>query len=225
MHAKGRETVFFTDILDAVPDITGMIVTMDALHTVAAHARYLHNRSAYGLFAVKENRAALFAAIDALDWSQDNPAVRIVRTEETNQERHEVREIRVQAVEPGQLPFPHAAQAILIERTTTGRGDGKIHAIAELAVTTTKEVTADAEVIARCVRGHWSVESLHHIRDVTYGEGDGRARNGTLPLILASLNSLAISLAHLAGWTNIAASHDHYRNHPDQALQPLSLTS
>lgn len=56
MRAKGKETVFFTDALDTIPDLTGMTITMDALHTVAAHARYLHGRGAYGLFAVKENR-------------------------------------------------------------------------------------------------------------------------------------------------------------------------
>jgi predicted transposase YbfD/YdcC len=225
MRAKGKETVHFTDTLDTIADLEGVIVTMDALHTVADHANYLHRRGAYGLFAVKENRRALYDAVDALDWSKENQTLSTARTEETNRGRHEIREVWVQPVQPGQLPFPHAAQAILIERTTTGRGDSKIHAIAELAVITAPPEIADADTIARCVRGQWGIESLHHIRDVTYGEDHSHARTATLPRILASLNSLAISLAHLAGWTNIAAAHDHYRNHPDQGLQLLGLTS
>lgn len=225
MRAKGKETVFFAPVLDQVEDLTGVLVTADALHTVAAHADYLHRRGAYGLFIVKENCPVRFAALDALDWSDANPAVRTVRTAERNRGRDEVREVRVQDLAPGQVPFPHAAQAVLVERTTTGRGNGKTRAIAELGVTTAPKDAADVRTIAQCLRGHWGVESLHNVRDVTYGEDAGRARTGTLPHVLASLNNLAISLAHLAGWRNIRAAHDHYRNHPGHALQLLGLTS
>ncbi|MGW1785062.1 hypothetical protein ACWCQQ_39095 [Streptomyces sp. NPDC002143] len=51
-----------------------------------------------------------------------------------------------------------------------------------------------------------------------------RARTGSLPQALATLRSLEISLAHLAGWTNNATAHDQYRNHPTDALRELGLT-
>ncbi|MFJ4569615.1 hypothetical protein ACIP4U_39415 [Streptomyces caelestis] len=41
---------------------------------------------------------------------------------------------------------------------------------------------------------------------------------------LTTFRSLAISLAHLAGRTNKAAAHDHYPNHPADALCELGLT-
>lgn len=106
-----------------------------------------------------------------------------------------------------------------------GRCDGKQHAVAELAITTAPVELADARVIARCVRAQWGIETLHHIRDVTYAEDASRARTGALPRVLATYRSLAISLAHLAGWTNIAEAHDHYRNHPADALRELGLTT
>jgi hypothetical protein len=59
---------------------------------------------------------------------------------------------------------------------------------------------------------------------VTFGEDACRARTGSLPRALATFRSLAISLAHLAGWTNNAAAHDHHRNHPADALRALGLT-
>lgn len=226
MRHKPHETRHFTTALDLIADITGAIVTADALHTVAAHARYLHTRGAFGLFPVKENRARLFAQLDALEWNESsNKAITLAHSDEVNAGRHEIRTVRVQPLTPGQAAFPHARQALLIERTTTGRGDGKIHAVAELAVTTTPPDIADADALARCVRGQWGIESQHFIRDVTFGEDTSRARTGTLPRALATFRSLAISLTHLAGWRNNAAAHDHYRHHPADALRELGLTN
>ena len=226
MRHKPHETVHFSAALDMIDDITGAIVTADALHTVAAHAHYLHRRGAFGLFPVKENRAALFTQLDALDWDETtNQQITVVRTEERNSGRHETRIVRVQPLEDGQVSFPHATQALLTERYTTGRGDGKIHADAQLGITTAPAQAADAATLARCVRGQWALESQHFIRDVTFGEDACRARTGSLPRALATFRSLAISLAHLAGWTNNAAAHDHYRNHPADALRELGLTT
>jgi hypothetical protein len=192
---------------------------------VAGHAGYPHRRGAYGLFLVKENRARLFAQLNALDWDESsNKAVTVHRTEEVNSGRHETRVVRVQPLAPGQVNFPHAPQALLVERYTTGRGDGKTHAIAELGVTTAPAEAADTATLARCVRGQWVIEAQHFVRDVTFGEDASRARTGSLPRALATFRSLAISLAHLAGWTNNAAAHDHYRSHPANALRELGLT-
>ncbi|MFJ1550817.1 hypothetical protein [Streptomyces sp. NPDC088246] len=60
---------------------------------------------------------------------------------------------------------------------------------------------------------------------MTFGEDACRARTGGLPRVLPTLRSLAISLAHLAEWTNNAAAHDHYRNDPADALHELGLTT
>jgi predicted transposase YbfD/YdcC len=209
MRHKPHETVHFAAALDLIADITGAIVTADALHTVAGHARYLNHRGAFGLFPVKENRSTFFAQLDALDWDETtNPQITMHRTHETNAGRHETRIVRVQPLTDGQVNSPHAIQALLVERYTTGRGDGKIHADAELAVTTAPAETADTATLARCVRGQWAIEAQHFVRDVTFGEDACRARTGSLPRVLATLRSLAISLAHLAGWTNNAAAHD-----------------
>ena len=82
MRHKPHETVHFTAALDLIADITGAIVTSDALHTVAGHAHYLHRRGAFGLFPVKENRSTPFAQLDALDWDETtNPHITVHRTE------------------------------------------------------------------------------------------------------------------------------------------------
>jgi hypothetical protein len=42
---------------------------------------------------------------------------------------------------------------------------------------------------------------------------------------MAGLRNLAIGLASLIGWTNIAAATDRYRSHPTDGLQLLGLTT
>ena len=69
----------------------------------------------------------------------------------------------------------------------------------------------------RLIRGHWSIEALHHIRDVTYREDASKVRTGTDP---ASWPACATwpSASRLIGWTNIAAA---LRNTGRDYHQPL----
>jgi hypothetical protein len=74
------------------------------------------------------------------------------------------------------------------------------------------------------VQGHWSVEALHHVRDVTYTEDASKIRTGSAPHAMATLRNLAIGLMRQAGWTNIAAAADHYRSRPDYVTALLKIT-
>ncbi|WP_327745767.1 hypothetical protein OHO28_08510 [Streptomyces europaeiscabiei] len=62
---------------------------------------------------------------------------------------------------------------------------------------------ATPERIAELIRGHWQVEALHHVRDVTFAEDASRVRTGTAPRAMATLRNLAIGLiARPAGRTS-----------------------
>jgi hypothetical protein len=65
---------------------------------------------------------------------------------------------------------------------------------------------------------------MHHVRDVTYDEDASRVRTGGSPRAMATLRNLAISLARIAGFKNIAQAIDHYRSHPADALHLLGFT-
>ncbi|WP_431197151.1 hypothetical protein [Streptomyces flavusporus] len=54
------------------------------------------------------------------------------------------------------------------------------------------------------IRGHWKVEALHHVRDVTFAEDASQLRTGTAPRAMATWRHLAIGALRLAGKTNIA---------------------
>jgi hypothetical protein len=51
-------------------NLNNKIVTADALHTVKATANHIHDHGGQFVLPVKENRRALFDALDTLPWGQ-----------------------------------------------------------------------------------------------------------------------------------------------------------
>ena len=148
-----------TVVLDQI-DLEGKIVTADALHTVAAAADHIHERGGEFVFPVKENRRALFDALDALPWGQ----VPIAHTvTDKGHGRITTRTIQVLPA-PEDLPFPHVSQVFLIERYVTGLHGQPISAVAALGVASPQPALANAADLAGYVREQWSIESLHWLR-------------------------------------------------------------
>lgn len=216
IDAKTNEITCFQPLLSTI-DMTGVVVTADALHTQRAHARHLvEELGADYVLTVKENQPTLFAQLDALRWAE-NPAH---TTENKGHGRIERRTIRVQPA-PEDIAFPCTAQVFLIERYVTDTASGKDTAIAVLGVTSLTATRADATQIAAHVRKHWQIENkLHYVRDVTYDEDASRVRTGNAPRVMASFRNLAISTLRLAGNTNIAAA---LRACAREATRPLTL--
>lgn len=72
--------------------------------------------------------------------------------------------------------------------------------------------------ILRLLRGHWHVEALHHIRDVSYDEDRSRARTGNGPQAMAALRNLAVALIKAFIPGTIPHGHRHLNSHHDQLL-------
>jgi hypothetical protein len=213
--------------------VGGCVFTMDALHTVRAHATLITQELfAHYVMTVKENTPALFARIDALDWA----GVPIThQTEERGHGRRERRTLRVLDA-PTDLGFPGAAQVFLIERYTTrtvrkptkgARGYKKVQvrtAVAVLGITSLSAREAAPEHLAGYVRGHWSIENkIHWVRDVTFREDASQVRTRSRFRVMATLRNLAIGLIRQAGYTRIAATIRKIRNDPHLLLTILGL--
>jgi len=88
-----------------------------------------------------------------------------------------------------------------------------VHGITNLTAT-----GADDARLAQLVRGHWSIEnSIHWVRDMTFGEDAHRARTGNAPTVLAAIRNLVTTALRLAGALNIAAARRA------AALKPATL--
>jgi predicted transposase YbfD/YdcC len=216
---KSNEITAFIPLLSPL-DLTGMVITSDAMQTQRANARFLRqDKNAHFIFPVLDNQPTLFDRLDALDWK--SVAV-TARTEDRDRGRgrHEIRTIQVIDA-PEDLNFPHTAQVFLIERTVTENGRTSYQAM--LYVTSlTADQASPADLLAY-VRGHWSVEVLHWIRDVTYREDASRVHTGNAPRVVATLRNTSISLLRISGATNIAAALRHNARKNRRVLKRLGL--
>jgi predicted transposase YbfD/YdcC len=170
------------------------------LHTQRAHATYLHQRGAHYVFTVGENQPKLFAALDGLPWKQ----IAIEHaTVDRGHGRIEIRTIRaLPPTEQIRALFPHVEQVFLLERYIYTPDGTPLGAVAVLGITSLPTDHADAAAIAAYVRGHWSVESLHWIRDVVLGEDNSTVTRAYQAM--AAIRNLIISICSLRGIRNLA---------------------
>ena len=146
--AKTNEIPMFPVLLDRI-DITGAVVTADAMHAQRGHATYLAGRGAHYVLTVRRNQPGLFAQLAALPWRQVPVAH---DTRDRGHGRDERRVIKVTAVAAG-LAFPHAAQAIQIVRRRRISGKKKWSRETVYAITSLTATHASPAELAAIIRG------------------------------------------------------------------------
>lgn len=215
--AKTNEIPMFPVLLDRI-DITGAVITADAMHAQRGHATYLAARGAHYLFTVKRNQPGLYAQLAALPWRQVPVAH---DTRERGHGRDERRVMKVTAVAAG-LAFPHAAQAIQIVRRRRISGKKKWSRETVCAITSLTAVQASPAGLAAIIRGHWMIEDrLHWVRDMDYDEDRSQVRTASGPRVMATLRNLALTILRLAGHASIAAALRHHARRPDRPLRTI----
>jgi predicted transposase YbfD/YdcC len=219
---KTNEITRFQPLLAGL-DLSRTVITADALHTQREHARWLaEDKNAGYLFTVKKNQPRLYRQLKALPWAK------IPVLDETGERSHGRYDIRrLQAITcagPLALDFPHAIQALRIRRRRLNQATGRWSTVTVYAITNLSAADAGPADLADWLRGHWAIEVLHHIRDVTYAEDASRIRTGNAPRAMATLRNTAISLLRLSGITTIAKALRHNSRNPDRPLQLLGIT-
>jgi predicted transposase YbfD/YdcC len=225
---KTNEITAFSPLLDTLTgiDLTGVVITADALHTQRDHVEDLHRRGAHWVLTAKGNQPRLRRQLAALPWREIEPGHRQAQTAHG---RREIRSLKVVLIAAG-IEFPHARQAIQVTRRTrpanartskNGPKKGRWRTETVYAITDLAPHQARPDELAGWIRGHWQIENgLHWVRDVTFAEDLSQVRTGAGPQVMASLRNLAISLHRLAGATNIARA---LRHHARDARRPLHL--
>ena len=179
-----NEIARFRPLLDRL-DLTATVVTADALHTQRGHADWLvtHKHAAY-LQMVKANQPTLHQQMRRLPW-RDIPVVD--HTGDRGHGRVELRRLQVTTV--AGLDFPHATQALRITRRVRPLTSRGWRSVTVYAVTSLAAAQASPARLADWIRGHWGIEALHHIRDVTFTEDASQIRTGNTPRAMASLRT------------------------------------
>ena len=219
--ADTNEIAAFTTALDTLADLRGVLITADALHCQRQHASYLHARGGHYLFTVKGNQPALRRALAALPWVQ----VPGRRRRQVGHGRVESRSIKVVDLDghPAAALFPHAAQAIKVVRRRRRQATGASSVEIVYAITSLDHRQADPGLLAGWIQGHWAIENaVHHVRDVTQGEGHSSVRPGSGPQVMAALRNTALNLNRLGGQTNMARAQRRASWRAGAALQTIT---
>lgn len=120
VEGKTNEINVFAPLLDRI-DITGVLITADALHTQHRHATYLASRGAHYVLTVKRNHPGLHRQVRALPWAKI-PAVDVTR--DKGHGRVESRTVKLTTVGAG-IGFPHARLAIQLTRRRRSQTGGR----------------------------------------------------------------------------------------------------
>jgi predicted transposase YbfD/YdcC len=221
VDGKTNEITRFAPLLEPL-DLAGTVVTADAMHAQREHAQFLvTGKKAHYILAVKNNQPSLYAQLKSLPWRQV-PAGFDAR--ERGHGRAEWRTLKVTAVAAG-IAFPHAAQAIQIRRRRRPlNGNKRWSTETAYAVTSLAASQTTPAQLAAWIRGHWGIEALHHIRDVTYGEDTSQIRTGNGPQVMATLRNLTIGVLKLGGCRSIAAACRYHARDATRVLATLGLS-
>jgi predicted transposase YbfD/YdcC len=219
--AKTNETAHFQPLLEPL-DLDGVLVTFDALHSVQANITWLvTTKNAHYIAMIKRNQPTAYRQLAALPW----PDIAIQHTAScTGHGRRESRSIKTCGIadELGGIAFPHARTAIRVHRRRRQAGRRESRETV-YAITSLDAHQATPAELAAAIRGHWSIEALHHIRDVTYAEDASTLHTGNAPRTMATFRNLAIGLLKALGADNIAKTTRAIRDQPERALPLLGI--
>jgi len=92
------------------------------------------------------------------------------------------------------------------------------------AVTSLAASQAAPAQVAGWIRGHWGIEAIHHIRDVTCAEDASQIRTGNGPQVTATLRNLGIAILKPTGHGSIAAACRYHARDATRTLTILGLS-
>jgi predicted transposase YbfD/YdcC len=203
-------------------DLAEVVVTTDALQTHPEAAEFLvAKKQAHYLFVVKANQPTLLDRCQRLPWQR---VPELDRTRDRGHGRIELRTLK--AVSVHHFGFPHAAQILQVTRKTRDLHDHprRFTTVTVYAVTSLPFEQASPARLADLLRGHWAIEALHHVRDVTFCEDSSQTRTGAAPNVMACLRNLIIGVLSRAGPVNVAAALRRHARDPRRPLATLGIS-
>jgi predicted transposase YbfD/YdcC len=222
VDAKTNEIPIAQQLLPCLP-VAGRVYTADAMHTQVDFVAQVRAWQGDVVLTVKDNQPTLYDHL-ATYFADPESSFEQASTTDYQRGRIEVRSSKVSTAlnDYLSLTWPSIAQVAQLTRTVTVRRTHTTTQEIVYLITTLSPMLASPSRFLTLVRGHWCIEnSLHYVRDVTFGEDRSRLRTGNAPQVMAALRNLAITLLHRGGDFQIAAARRHFSYHPDEAFALL----
>jgi predicted transposase YbfD/YdcC len=223
VEAHTTESTAILSLLKTI-DLTDWLVTTDAFFTKRKVAKAILEQDGDYLMVVKQNAPLMLEDIAYL-FSEPEHLVHLATAQTTNLhgDRIEIRRLWASSDLADYVDWPEAQQVLRLDRTVIHKATGKQYQETSYAVTSLSSDRATASQLLRAWRGHWQIEALHWVRDVTFGEDLSQVRTGGAPQIMASLRNITVGLMRWAGYDNLAAACRRHAAHPHEALRLLCL--
>jgi predicted transposase YbfD/YdcC len=197
VDAKSNEITAIPKLLQLL-EISGSVVTIDAMGCQTAIAEKIVSSGADYVLAVKDNQPTLHAGIEAhfIDHLKDDFARVKVSRHETTERGHGRDEHRTYFVCDAPADLPDRGRWKKLKRigiavSETVR-DGKPTDDVRYYILSRK---MSARSFGAAVRGHWGIENrLHWQLDMTFGEDQCRIRKGNADANFSILRRTALSL-------------------------------
>lgn len=225
VDGKANEIVVVPTLL-AQLDLTGVVVTGDAMQTQRSLSTQIVEAGGDYLWFVKDNQPSLHQDIERL-FAPEVIApgcgpipddFTVARTIEQEHGRLDERVITVSSLLKEYTPWPYLEQVFKLERTVTD-GLGRVQQEVRYGVTSLPAPVAGAARLLQIARAEWGIENgLHYRRDVSLHEDASHMRRGHAPHVLATLNNVVVSLAGYHGTTNLAKVQREFQFRFDRAL-------
>lgn len=184
-------------------DIQGKDITADALLTQSDIARYLFDqRGAQYHFTVKGNQGKLYQDISLYFKDRQDPDYIEPTTVEHG--RITTRKIWTTTALNDYLEFPYVGQAYAIEREFIDKKTGEYSSVLTYEITSRPPEQRNAKQLLAINRGHWSIESCHHIIDWNFDEDRRCIRTGNGPTNITRFRRFVIGLIKSKSAKNVS---------------------
>jgi predicted transposase YbfD/YdcC len=211
-------------------DLSGIVITTDALHTQRTLAQQILDQGGAYLMVVKKNQGQVWAALDLLFQTpaepQDKPERLLYTYTQKGHGRIETRTLVTSTELNEYLDWPGVQQ--VMQRTCRRLivATGEIQTETTYGLTSLNREQVKPEHLERLWRGHWTIENRdHYVRDETMGEDRGQVHTGNAPQALAALRNGILTALRYRGWHNIAEAMRHIGASVQRALTLVGAIS
>jgi predicted transposase YbfD/YdcC len=220
LAGKGHERTTALALVQEL-DLTGVLLSADALHTQPAWCHSVRNQGGDYLLIVKANQRllrndiALLFSEEPRRWLPEQSTYRINQ----GHGRLEVRTLRTSRQLNAYLTpkWSDVAQVFQLQRRITRRHKTTTETV--YGITSLSSQVAPPKRLLHFIRQYWQIENrLHWRRDVTLGEDACTVSRGQTPQVLATLNTIILALVDRLGVSNLAAQQRIFDARPIEAL-------